>query len=126
MALWQGRSRRKPSGGMYRPYRKKRKSEIGREVQLATIGKKKTKKVRVRSARVKIRLLQGDEVNLLDPKTRKVQRARILTVLENPANPHYVQRNIITRGAIVRTELGRARVTSRPGQHGVLNAVLVE
>ncbi|MEM2868986.1 MAG: 30S ribosomal protein S8e [Thermoplasmata archaeon] len=126
MALWQGRSRRKPTGGMYHPFRKKRKTEIGREVQLATIGATKTKKVRVRSAHYKIRVLQGDTVNLLDPKTKNVQRVKILTVLENPANPHYVQRNIITKGAILKTELGRARVTSRPGQHGVLNAVLIE
>jgi small subunit ribosomal protein S8e len=126
MALWQGRSKRKPSGGMYRPFRKKRKTEIGREVQLATVGKTKTKKVRVRSAQVKIRVLAGEFVNLLNPKTGKVQRTKILTVLENPSNPHYVQRNIITRGAVLKTELGRARVTSRPGQHGVLNAVLME
>ena len=126
MALWQGRSKRKPSGGMYRPFRKKRKTEIGREVQLATIGKNKTKKVRVRSAHVKIRVLAGEFVNLLNPKTGKVQRTKILNVLENPSNPHYVQRNIITRGAVLKTELGRARVTSRPGQHGVLNAVLME
>ena len=125
MALWQGRSKRKPSGGMYRPIRKKRKTEIGREVQLATIGKNKTKKVRVRSAHVKIRVLSGEFVNLLDPKTGKVQKIKVTTVLENPCNPHYVQRNIITRGAVLKTELGKARVTSRPGQHGVLNAVLI-
>ena len=126
MALWQGRSKRKPSGGMYRPLRKKRKTEIGREVQLATVGKTKTKKVRVRSASVKIRILSGEFVNILNPKTGKVQKTKIMTVLENPANPHYVQRNIITCGAVLKTELGKARVTSRPGQHGVLNAVLLE
>jgi len=64
-------------------------------------------------------------VNLLDPKTGKVQKTKVTTVLENPCNPHYVQRNIITRGAVLKTELGKARVTSRPGQHGVLNAVLI-
>lgn len=111
---------------MYRPLRKKRKTEIGREVQLATVGKTKTKKVRVRSAAVKIRVLSGEFVNLLNPKTGKVQKTKILTVLENPSNPHYVQRNIITCGAVLKTELGKARVTSRPGQHGVLNAVLME
>jgi len=126
MALWQGRSKRKPSGGMYRPLRKKRKTEIGREVQLATVGKTKTKKVRVRSASVKIRILSGEFVNILNPKTGKVQKTKIMGVLENPANPHYVQRNIITCGAVLKTELGKARVTSRPGQHGVLNAVLLE
>jgi len=126
MALWQGRSKRKPSGGMYRPLRKKRKHEIGREVQLATIGKTKTKKVRVRAAAVKIRLLAGEFVNLLNPKTGKVQKVKAGTVMENPSNPHYVQRNIITKGAVLKTELGRARVTSRPGQHGILNAVLID
>jgi small subunit ribosomal protein S8e len=126
MALWQGRSKRKPSGGMYRPLRKKRKHEIGREVQLAMVGKTKTKKVRVRAAAVKIRLLAGEFVNLLNPKTGKVQKVKVASVIENPSNPHYVQRNIITKGAVLKTELGRARVTSRPGQHGILNAVLMD
>jgi len=126
MALWQGRSKRKPSGGMYRPLRKKRKHEIGREVQLATIGKTKTKKVRVRAGAVKTRLLAGEFVNLLDPKSGKVQKVKVVNVIENPSNPHYVQRNMITKGAVLKTELGRARVTSRPGQHGILNAVLMD
>lgn len=63
--------------------------------------------------------------NVLDPKKKKAKRARILTVKGNPANPHFVTRNIITKGATIETELGTARVTSRPGQHGVINAVLV-
>jgi small subunit ribosomal protein S8e len=33
---------------------------------------------------------------------------------------------MITKGAVLKTELGRARVTSRPGQHGILNAVLMD
>jgi len=46
-----------------------------------------------------------------------------VTVRENPANPNYVQRNIITRGAILETDLGLVRIRSRPGQDGVLNGV---
>jgi small subunit ribosomal protein S8e len=46
--------------------------------------------------------------------------------VENPANPHYVRRNIITKGAVIKTELGNAKVTSRPGQDGVVNAALIE
>ncbi|MFB6184110.1 MAG: 30S ribosomal protein S8e, partial [Haloarculaceae archaeon] len=45
---------------------------------------------------------------------------------ENPSNPNYARRNIITKGAIIETSEGRARVTSRPGQDGQVNAVLVE
>ena len=48
MALWQGRSRRKPSGGRYRPFRKKRKFEIGREQQFAFIGPQKLKLYRTK------------------------------------------------------------------------------
>jgi small subunit ribosomal protein S8e len=49
----------------------------------------------------------------------------VITVRENPANPNYVQRNIITKGAILETDLGLVRVRSRPGQDGVLNGVRV-
>ncbi|MCK5397870.1 MAG: 30S ribosomal protein S8e, partial [Thermoplasmata archaeon] len=59
-------------------------------------------------------------------KTGKSQHSRILTVTDNPANPNYVQRNIITKGALVETEIGVAKITSRPGQDSVVNAVLVE
>ncbi|MHA1485277.1 MAG: 30S ribosomal protein S8e, partial [Candidatus Thorarchaeota archaeon] len=30
-----------------------------------------------------------------------------------------------TRGTIIKTSKGRAKVTSRPGQEGILNAVLI-
>ena len=33
--------------------------------------------------------------------------------------------NIITKGSVIQTEKGKAQVTSRPGQHGVVSAVLV-
>jgi small subunit ribosomal protein S8e len=34
--------------------------------------------------------------------------------------------NIITMGAVIETEIGNARVVSRPGQHGTINAVLIK
>ncbi|MBI4416035.1 MAG: 30S ribosomal protein S8e [Euryarchaeota archaeon] len=126
MALWQGRSKRKPSGGRYRPLRKKRKFEIGREQQYAFLGPHKVKLYRVRGANQKVRILNAEWANVTDPKTGKTKRAKILTVKDNPSNPHFVTRNIVTRTATIVTELGTARVTSRPGQDGVINAVLVE
>jgi small subunit ribosomal protein S8e len=66
-----------------------------------------------------------EKANVLDPKTGRHAVVRVLGVLENPSNPHYVRRNLVTRGAVIRTELGRARVVSRPGQDGILNAVLL-
>jgi len=126
MALWQGRPKRKASGGRYRPLRKKRKFEIGREQQFAFVGPHKVKLYRVRGASQKVRILNAEWANVTDPNTGKTKKAKIVTVKENPSNPHYVTRNIVTRSAVVETELGLARVTSRPGQDGVVNAVLVQ
>jgi small subunit ribosomal protein S8e len=56
----------------------------------------------------------------------KAKKVKILNVLESPDNRHYARENIITKGAIISTELGKAKVTSRPGQNGSVNAVLLE
>jgi len=50
---------------------------------------------------------------------------KILRVIKNPANVDYDRRGVITQGTIVETSLGTARVTSRPGQNGIVNAVLI-
>lgn len=126
MALWQGESTRKPSGGRRRLNHKKRKTEIGREVQLATMGAVKTQMIRTTGGHQKVSIVSGNQVNVTDPKTGKTQVLDFTTVTDNPANPHYVRRNILTRGAVVMTKAGKAKITSRPGQDGVLNAVLVK
>ncbi len=125
MGIWQARSRRKRTGGRLRPIRKKRRFEIGREQQHATLGGEMVKRYRVRGANLKLRILQAQEINVFDPATKKTQKVKVVTVRENPSNPNYVQRNIITKGAILETELGLVRVRSRPGQDGVLNGVRV-
>jgi len=125
MGIWQGRSRRKPTGGRLRPIRKKRRFEIARELQHASVGSGKVKHYRVRGANTKLRILTAQTINVFDPATKSSQVATIVTVRENPANPNYVQRNIITRGAIIETNVGLVKVRSRPGQDGVLNGVRV-
>ncbi|HEV2428900.1 MAG TPA: 30S ribosomal protein S8e [Thermoplasmata archaeon] len=125
MGIWQGRSRRKPTGGRLRPIRKKRRFEIARELQHATIGGGTVKKYRVRGGNQKLRILTASQVNVFDPATKTSRVTKIVTVRENPANPNYVQRNIITKGAILATEIGLVRVRSRPGQDGVINAVRI-
>jgi small subunit ribosomal protein S8e len=128
MAIWQAESKRKSSGGRLVAAHKKRKFEIGRESQPATLGETKRKTVRTRGGHGRSRVISSNWVVLTDPKTGKTQRVGIVApgVVSNPANPHYVRRNIITKGAVVRTTQGLARITSRPGQDGTLNAVLVE
>ncbi len=125
MAIWQKHSRRKPSGGMRRPHAKKKRREIGREREFATIGSERRKVIRVLGGRRKVRLLRAEWADLFNPQTGKTERTRILSVKTNPANPNFVTRNIMTRGATIETENGIARVTSRPGQVGTVHAVLL-
>ena len=126
MAKSQRRSKKKTTGGKYLKSRKKRKFELGRESALTKVGKKVAKNIRVRGARLKTRLLVAEFANVIDPKTKKYEKVKIKTVIENSSNRHYVRRNIITKGCIIDTEKGKAKVTSRPGQDGIVNAVLVK
>ncbi len=124
--FWQGRSRRKYTGKMYRRFRKKRKYELGREPAETHIGEEKRKNIRTRGGGIKVRLLRSEAVNVYIPQEKTVRRAKIESVLENPANMHFARRNIITRGALLQTDIGVVKVTSRPGQDGVVNGILVE
>jgi small subunit ribosomal protein S8e len=126
MALWQGKSKRKPSGGRLRLGRKKRRFEIGREPTFTLLGVERLLIMRTRGANVKVRMLKAAFANVVDPATLKTQKSKIITVKKNSANPNYVQRNIINKGALIQTERGLAKVTSRPGQDGAVNAVLVK
>jgi len=125
MALWQGKSKRSKTGRRIRYHRGKRKFEIGREQNLTTVGPTSLKKVRTRSNNQKIISKTINQAYVIDPETKKTKKTEIKSVLENKANIHYVRRNIINKGAIIETELGKARVTSRPGQTGIVNAVLI-
>ncbi len=125
MALWQGNSRRSRTGRRIRNAQGKRKFEIGREMHLTTIGEPKTKDVRTKGNNKKTRALTANVVYVVDQKTNKTTKTDITSVVENQANIHYIRRNIINKGAIIDTKLGKAKITSRPGQSGTINAILL-
>ncbi|MHC1592229.1 MAG: 30S ribosomal protein S8e [Candidatus Helarchaeales archaeon] len=128
MVNWQGRSNRKPTGGRLknRATRKKRKREMARPPIETIIGPEKLKLVRVQGGNYKLKVLQTEFVNVAIPKSNKTRRVKIKSLLSNPGNIDYERRKVITRGAIVETELGPVQITSRPGQHGQLNGILLE
>ncbi len=127
MSVYQGNDLRKPSGGIKGRHRKvKRKSELGRYPTETRLGEDRRKVIRVRGGNRKIRLLSTSYANVSIPSQNLSKKVKIIRVLQNPSNRDYDRRGIITRGTIVLTELGRAIVTSRPGQNGVVNAVLIE
>ena len=126
MAQWHGISRRKPSGGRKVQARGKRSTEISTDKQMALIGESKTKIYRRTGGNTLVRVLAADKVSINDPKTGKTSLGTIENVVENESDPNYVRRNVLVKGAIIETDKGRVKITSRPGKDGVINGILVE
>lgn len=118
--------KRKASGGRRRPYRGRRRYEKDGYPVETSLGPRLHALKRARGGNYKVALKRDEYANVADPGSGQTKKAKILRVLENRADRDYERRGIITKGAIIETELGRAAVTSRPSQDGVINAVLVE
>ena len=126
MSVWHGDlHKRKRTGGRKRSPRKKRRFESGSFPTETVVGQPKTKVDRRRGGNVKVRLVRTDWVNVSDPSTGETKKVEIRRVLTSPSNVDYDRRGVMTKGTLLETPLGTARVTSRPGQSGVLNAILV-
>lgn len=115
----------KITGGRRVPLRTRRKYEIDRFPNEAVMGQQVTVTRSVRANHVKIGLKTIDFVNLA-LEGGKVKKSKILKVLENATNNDYQRRGVISKGAVLETEDGKCRVVSRPGQHGIVNAVLIK
>ena len=125
MSVWHGdQHKRKASGGTKRRNRKKRRFEKGFFPAETTLGKPRNRIIRKHGGNEKVSLLAVNQVNVSD-SSGKTSKVEILRVIENPANVDYNRRGVITKGTMVATTLGTARVTSRPGQDGIVNAILV-
>ena len=127
MPQWHGDlHKRKKTGGKKHVFRGKRAFEMGSDAAQTIVGEKRVSVKRGRGGNMKLAALAVDTVNVTDPATGKSQKTEIRSVVKNPANVDYQRRGVITKGAVLETPLGQAIVTSRPGQHGVVNAVLLQ
>lgn len=124
MAKSTRRSVKKQSGKKYQQDRKKRKKELAKPAGLTKIGEKRTKKVRTIGGNNKNRALQVPEVTIIQGKKKII--GKIVRVLQNPANRHFVRMNVMTKGAIIETDKGNVKVTNRPGQEGHVQGVLMK
>ena len=125
MARSSARSKRKYTGKKYKHFRKKRKRELNRPTINTVIGGDKKKKQRTLGGNTKFKLFSTNFINITDPNTNRTSKVRILGFESNAASKDLNRRHILTKGAVVETELGNARITSRPGQHGTLNGILM-
>jgi small subunit ribosomal protein S8e len=122
----EGLAGRKLTGGRKVASRGRRKFEIDRYPNEAVVGATQIVSRRTRGNNVKAAFKTAEFANIVDQESKKVTKSKILKVTKNPANRDYERRGVISKGALVETESGTARVVSRPGQDGVVNAVLVK
>jgi len=125
MSVWHGTLRkRKLTGGKKRAYRVKKKYEAGGFAAETILGEPRRKSTRGFGGNIKTKVLSDKYASVTDPKTGKTQKTEIVRVVRNGANVDYNRRGVITKGAEIETALGLAKVTSRPGNDGIINAVL--
>ncbi|ACL11252.1 30S ribosomal protein S8e [Desulfurococcus amylolyticus 1221n] len=127
MSHYQGNDLRKPTGGLKGEKRGKRKYELGSPPVNTTLSSSEEKiHVRTFGGGVKYKLKKALYINIAVPDDKTVKKVKILDVVETPSNPQNARFKIISKGTIVKTELGLVKVTSRPGQDGVLNGILLK
>jgi small subunit ribosomal protein S8e len=115
---------RKVTGGKYHSLRKIRLNERDTQERQVVLGETKRKQERVRGGHIKTILLKSDEANII--VNGKIQKTKIENVLETPQNPFFARQNRLTKGAIIQTSLGKARITNRPTREGYVNAILIK
>ncbi len=117
---------RKFTGGRIIPNRTRKKYEIDRYPNEPVAGTTKNVVRRVRGNNVKVAFKTSEYANINDKDNKKTVKSKIIRVTKNPANKDYERRGVITKGAVLETEIGLAKVISRPGQDGIINAVLIK
>ncbi|MFH1697314.1 MAG: 30S ribosomal protein S8e [Candidatus Diapherotrites archaeon] len=133
MTQWHEKSKRKTSGGISYTRRRsdKRLAWRGGVPAQTTISEKpKVDVFRTRGGGTKQALLSALEASIVDKSGKTSKKGKILAVVENNADRHFARRNVITKGAILKVEISGtqkyARVTSKPGQSGSIDAVLID
>ena len=116
--------KRKITGGRKKSHRSRRAYEKDGYAAETLLGPTQNYHRRMRGGAFKTSLRRAEFANVQDSQG-KMKKVKITRVLRNPANRDYERRGVITRGALIDTEAGNARVTSRPSQDGVINAILV-
>jgi small subunit ribosomal protein S8e len=129
LSIYQGRDLRKENGKIKTPNSKKRKAHYGRhpiKTKLSETNDELRYVVRVKGGNYKVKLKEALYANVLNPDTKEIKKVRILEVIKNPNDKNLDREKVITKNTIINTEIGKAVVVSRPGQDGVINAILLK
>ena len=117
--------KRKHTGGSIKHTRNRRSDEKDSFSVDTLLGDHSVRVKNSRGGNIKVSLVSDNSVNVIDKSNNSIKKVAITRVLKNPSNRDYERRRVITRGAILDTELGKVRVLSRPGQSGIINGILI-
>ncbi len=114
---------RKTTGGKYKRPKKKKKAQKLGQTRIVKLAETKTKFLRTKGGTKKLITLTGNNANVIHKgKSKKVE---IKNVLETPSNVFLARQNVLVKGAIIETELGKAKITNRPSQEGNIQATIL-
>jgi ribosomal protein eS8 len=131
MVEWKKKSRRKITGGINHSVNRKTKSlsEKGGTFSKTTVDEKDQRhKTKTIGGSNKLKITKASTVTV--SQGNKSTKAKILDVISNPADKHFVRQKVITKGTVVKAKLGEKevsiKITSRPGQSGSVSGVIVK
>lgn len=117
------KSKTSGTGGKRRKSKDKELAHFGNPFTATKIspkGREVRKNMATRGSGRKVKLKEAMFINLLT-KDGKMAKTEMDNVIETPANRHFARSNLLVKGAIVQTKLGKAVITNRVGQDGVVN-----
>ncbi len=106
-------------------FRDRKRHETGNYFSATKLSEKDEKKtIRRRGGNRTAVMKNAGFVNLLTKNG--IKHVQIKAVTESPDNRNFARQNILTKGSVITTDLGKAVITNRPGREGVVNAKLLE
>ena len=117
---------RKITGGKYKKFRKNKKYALSGIIRKVKLRETKKKIIRGLGGNLRTVLLSSNTANVFNSETKKTKKVKIKNVIETPSDRFLARQNILVKSAIIDTELGKARITNRPSQEAMVQAVLLK
>lgn len=116
---------RKISGGKYKFFSKKKKYSRAGIPRVVKLRSTKKKTIRGMGKNIRTVLISEEYANVFDPIKKSSKKVKIKNVIETPSNRFLARQNILVKSAVIETDLGKAKITNRPGQDSMVQAILL-
>jgi len=96
--------KRRKTGGKQKPWRKKRKFQLGRPPALTKLGAKRIHLVRGRGGNLKHRAIRLEQGNFSWGSEAVARKTRVLVVVYNASNNEFVRTNTLVKNSIIQID----------------------